>query len=200
MKKGFATICLILAIIFALGTIGCLDTDPAAACFGAVCTVLLFLAWMKLRKKKKAATPTKAAPAKPAETPAPAPTVPTGPQYEHIHIKVAGVTFSNDDGMDRQQLLRKIKYGKAPFEDNDNLDVALKVQTFTNSDDIEEPAVGVYVNEYQIGFVPKDLIKDVMYALDQPTATITAIDISGGGTHNGTKYPYGCKVVIRYEK
>ena len=192
MKKRLATICLILAVVFALGTIGCLDTDPAAACFGAICTAVLIFAWIKMRKKEKAISPTKAVPEKTA--------MPAEPKYEHIHIKVAGVTFANEDGTNRQQLLRKIKYGKAPFEDNDNLDVALKAQTFTTPDGIEEPAVGVYVYEYQIGFVPKDLIKDVLYALDQPTATITAIDISGGGTHDGTKYPYGCKVVIRYEK
>ncbi len=68
MKKTLSTICLVLAIIFALGTIGCMDTDPAAAGFGVVCTIVLILAWLLLRKAKKAAAPTKAAPVKPAAT------------------------------------------------------------------------------------------------------------------------------------
>lgn len=64
MKKILSMICLILAIIFALGTIGCMDTDPAAAGFGVVCTIVLILAWLLLRKGKRADTPTKATPAK----------------------------------------------------------------------------------------------------------------------------------------
>ena len=66
MKKTLSTICLVLAIIFALGTIGCMDTDPAAAGFGIFCTIVLILAWLLLRKSKKAAAPAKASSAKPA--------------------------------------------------------------------------------------------------------------------------------------
>lgn len=66
MKKTLSTICLVLAIIFALGTVSCMDTDPAAAGFGVVCTIVLLLAWLLLRKSKKAAAPAKMSLVKPA--------------------------------------------------------------------------------------------------------------------------------------
>lgn len=207
MKKLLSWFFLLCAIGYAYVSITMITTDPGSVAAGFCSAAISFLLFLLLRKGKKqkktsssgkAATPVNiVAPVRPVETPAP--TAPAAPKYEHIHIHVAGVTHTNPDGTDRQQLLRKIKYGRSPFEDNNHLDVALTPQTFTAADGSEEPAIGVYVNEIQIGFVPRDLISKVMYALEQPTATITALDIKGGGTHDGVKYPYGCLVVIRYE-
>ena len=186
MKKGLATICLILAILFALGTIGLITSDPAAALFGLICTVICVLLWRKLCKPKqpKEASDRPVSPDYSAPTP-----------YTHIHIRAAGVTYRNDDGTDRQQLLRKIKFGDAPFEDNAHLDVQLQSYRYEG-----QPAIRVMVNGYQIGNVPKDQVAEVQQALQQPGAAITAFDVKGGGTVNGEKLSYGALIVVRYNK
>lgn len=184
MKKLLAVICLILAAIFALGAIGTLSTDPQTAAMGAVLAVVFLLLWRKLHRPKQ--TKSKAAPKGKA-------TVQQSAGYQHIHIHVAGVTYRNDDGSDRQHLLRKIKFGDAPFADNDNLDVQLQSYRYKG-----EPAIRVLVNGSQIGNVPKEQVTEVQHALTQPGATISAFEVKGGGTVNGEKLNYGALVVLRY--
>lgn len=176
MKKLISIIALALAILFAMGTLGLATSDPAMALIGAVLAVLCFLLWRKLRGKKAKAT-RKGKQAKQSAG-----------SYRHIHIRVAGVTFANDDGSDRQKLLRKIYFGDHPFEDKDHLDVQLQRYTYKGS-----PAIRVLVNGHQIGNVPADQVSEVLDAMSQPGAVVTACDVSGGGDG----YHYGCKIVLR---
>lgn len=184
MKKLLSVICLILAIAFAMGAIGLITTDPATAIIGAACALLFFWAWRKLRKPKQPKASRKAKASAPDKH----------PQYQHVQIRVAGVTFRNDDGTDRQQLLRKIKFGDAPFQDNDNLDVLLDSYLYKG-----DPAIRVMVNGYQIGNVPKEQVAEVQQAMTKPGTRITVFDVVGGGKIDDEQINYGALIVLRYD-
>ena len=69
-------------------------------------------------------------------------------------FKVVGVTFINDDGTSRQEILRKIKNREEPF--NRYINYTLRVYSFEG-----EPAVAVEANGIMIGNMPKEDAKDV---------------------------------------
>ena len=69
-------------------------------------------------------------------------------------FKVVGVTFNNDDGTSRQEILRKIKNREEPF--NRYINYTLRVYSFEG-----EPAVAVEANGIMIGNMPKEDAKDV---------------------------------------
>lgn len=119
---------------------------------------------------------------------------PSTPKYTHITFNVAGVTFDNEDGTSRQSLIRKIKFGDPPFENSDSLDVNLHPSTFDG-----EPSIECRVNDYMIGYVPKSKIQEVLKAMDMPGATISAVDVVGGGTVNDAQLSYGVQIVVRYD-
>ena len=72
-------------------------------------------------------------------------------KYIFAPIKVAGVTFNNDDGTSRQLILRKLHFHDSPF--NEYADVEIRRYEFKG-----QSAYGVYVNDMQIGNIPADLI------------------------------------------
>lgn len=115
------------------------------------------------------------------------------PRYEFVSFNVAGTTFDTD-GVSRQALLRKIKFGDAPFENSDSLEVSLRPSTYEGS-----PCIECRVNDVLIGYVPKAKIDDVMQAIGQKGATISAFDVQGGGRVNGERINFGALVVVRYE-
>lgn len=103
---------------------------------------------------------------------------------DEIATKVAGVTFNNDDGENRQEILRKIKSGD---------------KTITLVRDKENPhdknAVRVNSKYGMIGFLDKETAKLVSYLLDYGNivnATIT--QITGGNNGNY----YGCNILLKF--
>lgn len=124
---------------------------------------------------------------------APAPDVSVSPHYEFVSFNVAGTTFDTD-GVSRQALLRKIKFGDAPFENSDSLEVSLRHSTYEGS-----PCIECRVNDVLIGYVPKAKIDDVMQILGKKGATISAFDVQGGGEVNGECINFGALVVVRAE-
>lgn len=64
-------------------------------------------------------------------------------------FKVAGVTFTNDDNVPRQDILQAIQEKKKPFDKR--LDVMLEEYSFEG-----EPAISVNVNGHCIGSIPKE--------------------------------------------
>jgi len=71
--------------------------------------------------------------------------------YEY---KVVGVTFSNDDGTNRQELLRKIKRKEAPFKGFINY--SLREYSYEG-----KTAVAVLANGIMIGNVPKENAENI---------------------------------------
>ena len=135
--------------------------------------------------------------AAPANKPKPAASVqpsvvkpaPTAPQYHFVNFRVAGVTFDNDDGANRQSIIADIDHQRPPFQDGDHLNVAILRSTWQG-----ELAFEVRVNDVLIGHVPKDSIPEVNAALEHPDAMVSGFKIDGGT--NG--YNYGVGIAIRY--
>jgi hypothetical protein len=114
-------------------------------------------------------------------------------KYEFLVFRVSGVTFKNDDKKSRQTILRKIKFRDEEFEEE--VIVETKKYDFEGS-----PAIGIYVNDQQIGNVPKD---KVSYLIDnwKRLDTITNLEIVGGGKdENGDRLNYGAELTMRFFK
>lgn len=75
-------------------------------------------------------------------------TEPTMKTYNR-EFKVAGVTFTNDDNVARQDILKSIKEKRKPFDKK--LDIMLKEYDFEGNF-----AIGISVNGQTIGNIPKD--------------------------------------------
>ena len=75
-------------------------------------------------------------------------TEPTMKTYNR-EFKVAGVTFTNDDNVARQDILKAIKEKRKPFDKK--LDIMLKEYDFEGNF-----AIGITVNGQTIGNIPKD--------------------------------------------
>lgn len=111
-----------------------------------------------------------------------------------VVFRVAGVTFDNEDGSSRQEILRHMKYGDPPWADDpEDLLCTLEETEFGG-----EPAFAVWVNGFQIGFVPKNFIRQVQTAqAHMSTCYISSVRILGGGQDDsGRNLSYGCEVTI----
>lgn len=151
-----------------------------AAAFVLLTIWLTHRAWRLLRK-----IPQKVSSASPSES---------LPKYVYINFNVSGVTYNNEDGINRQDLLRKIKFGDEPFENSDSLVVALKPSTYKGNLCIE-----CRVNDSMIGYVPKEMVDEVAQAIKKDGVCVSGFSIVGGGKKNGEHIHYGAQVAIRYE-
>ena len=120
---------------------------------------------------------------RPAPAPSPAPVA--ADPIHHITFRVAGVTFENEDGTSRQNILSNLKF--VPEED---LDV-----TFTETTYDGAPAIEVHINGDQVGYVPKAKISTMQEALASFAWTIEDVRILGGGrTEDGERLNYGVEI------
>ena len=113
-----------------------------------------------------------------------------------VTFRVAGTTFENDDGTSRQDILRNMKFGDAPWaEDPEDLMVTIEEETYEG-----ELAFAVFINDYQVGFVPKNCIQKVETARQNVASCfVSDVKITGGGTaEDGWKLSYGCTITLEY--
>lgn len=128
------------------------------------------------------------------EAPEAKPSAPNASEYRFIEFKLKGVTFKNEDGTSRQELIRRIDEQEPPFENGGELSVDLKPVLFDGKDAIE-----CRVNGYLVGHVPKELVPDVMDAMKAADATISGFKVIGGGEkENGEKLNYGIYMAVRF--
>ena len=149
-----------------------------------------------LTKPNKKAQQAAAANAARQPAPAPAPSASTAPASGSLTFRVAGVTFKNDDGESRQEILRHLKFGDEPWaKDPDDLDAEIKETVFEG-----EQAFAVLVNGYQVGNVPKTHIKRVAAATANiATCYVSSVRIIGGGYDDkGKQLSYGCEITLEY--
>lgn len=111
---------------------------------------------------------------------------PTQSQYEFLRIKVAGVTFKNGR-KSRQTILRKIHFKDEPFDKD--LEATLQREEFEGA-----PAFAVFINDEQIGYIPKEHVQYVQENFARCDG-ITHIDVYGGGDRN-----YGAEITLRFRK
>lgn len=103
---------------------------------------------------------------------------------------VAGVTFKNDGGRSRQTILREIKHNEPSV-----YEFELKQYDFKG-----EPAVGVYLNDEQVGSISRDDLPTVLPIIKK-FDRLEAYDVKGGGKfEDGTKVNYGFDIAVYFKK
>lgn len=112
-----------------------------------------------------------------------------------IEFNVAGVSYKNDDGTSRQDILRALRFGDEPYASaSGDMDVDIEETTYN-----EETAFEVHINGYLVGFVPKAKVSQVKKAMDTFTCTADSARIIGGGKNeNGEDRSFGCVVTLTY--
>lgn len=155
--------------------------------------IVLFLFTVhQLTEPSKRARQAAARRATSSSAPAAAPAADSG----SVTFRVAGTTFVNDDGTSRQEILRHMKFGDEPWADDpEDLAVTIEEETFDG-----ELALAVYVNDYQVGYVPKNLIQKVKRARQNVASCyVSDVKITGGGiAEDGRELSYGCTVTLEY--
>lgn len=110
-------------------------------------------------------------------------------EYEYKTCRVAGVSFKNDDGVDRQELLKKIRYRGAPYQ----VDPTIRLEKVQHEG---KDAVAVYANENQIGWVSEFDLSAVLPCFDR-YKDVDEFSMHGGGS-GGKKY--GIDIRVRFYK
>lgn len=103
-----------------------------------------------------------------------------------IEIKVAGVSFNNKDGTNRQQLLECLRYGRYPFEEKRGL----YYQIYTYK---KELAVAVMCNGYMLGNIPRSDLPTLLPSFERGTYSTTVYEFVGGGEKN-----IGMRIFMQY--
>lgn len=148
VKANWRLIVGVLFVISAVSSLVVLDFVGVIVC-GAIGGGLIFWQYKDANRDKPAeydARPVKPAKAAP---PAGAAAPEQKPDTYTRKFKVRGVTFNNDDGTSRQDILKKIYRKKPPFDNC--LNVELKEYTYDDG-----PTFGVYVNGFMVGNIPGD--------------------------------------------
>lgn len=186
-----------LIIAFVIGIVGVFAVDEWAGkvFFAAVAIVSGYFYW-----KRYIAKPVQEEPAQPLQPFQPESSTAStefinasghrqGSLYEFVDTTVAGVTFSNGRRQ-RQTILRQIYWKDEPY--HRDIEVNLRVSAFEG-----QPAVEVWVNEEQIGYVPKDqaaFYAQNMYRFD----SVFDFEVCGGGSRNGEQVSYGASFTTRF--
>lgn len=176
MKKYIVPAALLLFAVGGVSAIASGQTAADAVSLGMIAAALAGAALLFLRIRKQ----------RPAGSKQPQ----TVPAYSFLEFRVAGVSYESD-GVSRQAVLRKIKNHTKPFDDE--ADIALKHTTYEGA-----PAIAVYVNDFHLGYVPKDSIADVTAAMAQPGALVHSFEVTGGGLRDGERLHLGALVTLRY--
>lgn len=192
---------LIGALLIALGALFAYSgfvSDAEYSTLGGIvfCIVLIFFGLRNLGIIKKNGKQSKANPAVSTPPSAPAPIhpvniAPSPAKYRFVNFKVAGVTFDNDDGRNRQTIIADIQNQRPPFEDGENLNVYIRRTTFRGM-----LAFDVRVNDIQIGYVPKDMLDAVDEAMQHPDVQVSGFQITGGMKG----YNYGVDIALKYKE
>lgn len=114
-------------------------------------------------------------------------------RYEHVKVRLVGVTFKNKDGKSRQSVLRHMRFQDPPFDEY--FDIEMRRYDFEG-----EPAIAVDANGTCIGNIPKDRVLFFIERWDRIMG-ITNIEVIGGGTNEyGENLNYGAEVIIKLKK
>lgn len=194
MKKK-TVLFFVLALLFISAAFAGNLSSPSAVIATLICILLgglfAFLGWRTLSNGKKASdSPQVVDLHNPPPTNFATSSDPDRDNCEFVNITLSGVTYENEDGTDRQLLLRKLHFHDAPFDHN--IDVSVKECRFN-----DEIAFSVLVNDLQIGFIPKS---QVSYVNDNFSRIIevSKIKVYGGGKDkNGKTISYGASITLK---
>lgn len=104
------------------------------------------------------------------------------------------ITFSNDDGTDRQKYLKELKN---QLDNNQIPYLKANLCEFIPPNKIPEPSIKITWNGNIIGFIPKEIAAEIASSYKDPQFKVKLEGIS-----SGDDIPYGCTVkldVISYK-
>lgn len=104
--------------------------------------------------------------------------------YEKHNIKVVGTSFKNDDGTERQELLKKLK-------SSSNQELFAENGVWSPSPGVEKNKVEIKWDSNVIGFVPQGTVDEMFDKYDKPEFEATFKEITGGGDVS-----YGCNIEL----
>lgn len=159
----------VLAALFAVSGVTALPSGNVAG--GVGCLVIAAVMVYFARKKKAAGQQTTAsarAAAKPDKK---------SKIVETIRTKIVGVTFDNEDGENRQDILSKMSGDE---------DITVEKYTYNG-----EPAAYVKWGDKIIGNLSADLAKDLAGKYPKARYAAEILEISGGGVHT-----FGCNIEL----
>lgn len=104
--------------------------------------------------------------------------------YEKHNIKLAGTSFKNDDGTDRQKIL-------AELQNADNTELTTEKGIFEKSPGVEKPFVAINWDGKTIGYVPQGTVDVMTEKYKNPEYEANFLEVTGGGDVN-----YGCNVEL----
>lgn len=107
-------------------------------------------------------------------------------KHGRIVTKVAGVTFDNEDGTERQDILRQ-------YVENGSTDAISLVKSSYKGND----AVDVMCGDYCVGKIPKDVIPTVVSVIDRVSSVI--MDVNTFENDDGEEI-YRADLTIVYNK
>lgn len=104
--------------------------------------------------------------------------------YEKHNIKLAGTSFKNDDGTDRQKIL-------AELQNADNTELTTEKGIYEKSPGVEKPFVAINWDGKTIGYVPQGTVDVMAEKYKNPEYEANFLEVTGGGDVN-----YGCNVEL----
>jgi len=166
----------VLAGLFFVSGLTSLLSEP----LGAICCIVIACVFFCLARKRPKADAV-------ADVAASAPADDVKPEFLFEKIRVAGVTFDNDDGKSRQLMLRKIKFRDAPYADG--LELGVEYYEYNGS-----PAYKVTVNGDTVGNVPADKVEYVDSLISASKVVgVTYISVYGGTDGK----PFGAEITLK---
>ena len=118
---------------------------------------------------------------------------PKKPKYTHLCVNLAGTTCDSD-GICRQALIRKIKHGEPPFDNQGALQITLNKTLYKG-----DPCIECLINKTAIGWIPRSNTEDILYAMSQKGCIVTDLDVVGGNSSDCGRLNCGVKITVRYE-
>lgn len=103
---------------------------------------------------------------------------------------VVGVTYKNEDGRDRQAILRKIKREQPPESD----------MTLREFDYKGERAVGVYFRGEQVGSIAREDLKKVLSQIERFDKVVDYEVTGGFALESGDRARYGLNIAVYFKK
>lgn len=187
LKKG-TLICWIFAVLFFVCSFTFISQGKIAEFFTGVliAAVLGFCGYRIQNKPKSSVVPAQKVR---QQISVPAPEVKR--EFEHRTFKIVGVTFDNEDGTNRQSLLRKIKFKDSPFDG----DVVFDLFRYEYEG---KPACGVTADDAQVGNIATTDVDFVVLNWDRMICITDFTAYGGGRDEEGKKKSIGAEIVVRY--
>lgn len=191
MKMAYKFLIAICSILICMGLLLCI-VSPVSGVFFIILSVLLIILSKKKIKELGNDSQNSLSNVSPKEstsvTPEKPPVFsrPSIPSRIHHTYKVSGVTFKTGR-KSRQVALRHIFFRDPPYDG----DLNVYIQQYDYDGEI---AIGVYVNDFQVGNIPKNKVNEI---LDMWDYDMTLIDYSIYGGGDGKSW--GMKIELSFK-